>query len=285
MTDQEKVQAATDEAAEDARDNRAHKILLALGISGFLGVLLLAAVLVLQNSHINDQGAQITTLRADGNVVASQAQQLAQQVRNMGGTPVVEPASPGPQGLQGAQGMQGPGPTDEQIDAAVTRILAAHPPAPGQNATPAMVATAVAEFLTANPPAPGRAPTQQEIETAASTYIAAHAADFQGATGQSGTNGTNGKDATDAQVAAAVGAYCDAHNNCAGATGTTGADGATGPQGVSVTDVAFARDSSGACQVVVTLHDPATGTDTTVTHSAGDAACPLLTTNATKATR
>src|SRR5436305_14873725 len=98
MTDPDKVKQATNAAAEDARDDRAHKILLALGIVGAAGVLLLAGVLVLQNSHINDQGAQISALRDNGNVVASQPQQLAQQVRNMGGPPIVPPASPGPQG-------------------------------------------------------------------------------------------------------------------------------------------------------------------------------------------
>ena len=135
-----------------------------------------------------------------------------------------------------------------------------------------MVATAVANFLTANPPQPGRPPTAQEISTASSNYISAHEADFRGS---AGTNGTNGKDATDAQVAATVTAYCDAHGSCAGQPGAAGANGATGPQGVSITDLVFARDSSGQCQAVVTLHDPASGIDTQVTHPAGDAACPI----------
>jgi hypothetical protein len=170
------------------------------------------------------------------------------------------------------------GPTDAQIAAAVDSWLRAHPPAPGQNATPAMVATAVAQFLIANPPQPGRPPTIDEISTAASTYIASHAADFQGAAGQNGVNGKDGQngqngkdgrdgqDATDAQVAAAVDAYCSNHNGCAGESGA---------QGVSVTDVQFERDSAGVCQAVVTLHNPADGTDSTVTHEAGTAACPL----------
>src|SRR5206468_8910759 len=47
------------------------------------------------------------------------------------------------------------GPSAAEIAAAVDTWLRAHPPASGQNVTPAMVATAVAEFLTANPPQPG----------------------------------------------------------------------------------------------------------------------------------
>lgn len=170
------------------------------------------------------------------------------------------------------------GPTDAQVAIAVDGWLKAHPPPAGQNATPAMVATAVAEFLIANPPQPGRPPTVAEITTAASTYIAAHAADFQGTAGK---NGVNGQDATDAQVSAAVNVYCSARNNCAGTNGTNGVNGGTGPQGVSITDVNFRRDSSGTCQVNVSLHDPATAKDSTVSHPAGDAACPITTPSTT----
>jgi hypothetical protein len=264
-----------------------HRRIYIAGAAVVAGILGLAVLWWAQNQEIGQ-------LRADGNTTAVQAQQLADQVRSLGGTPVVEPATPGPQGPQGPSGQigaTGPGPTDAQIDAAVTRYLAAHPPAPGQSATPAMVATAVAQFLAANPPAPGRPPTAQEIIAATTTYLAAHTGDFRGpagAAGSNGQNGQNGKDATDAQVSAAVDAYCTAHNACtgpAGGTGKPGKPGDQGQQGVSVTDVAFARDSSGKCQVVVTLHDPAAGTDTTVTHSAGDAACPITGPGANSITR
>jgi hypothetical protein len=167
--------------------------------------------------------------------------------------------------VQNAPAPQTPaaGPSDSQVAAAVDAWLAAHPPPAGQNATPAMVATAVAQFLVANPPEPGRPPTAAEIATAASTYITAHADDFQGPAG---------KNATDTQVQAAVSAYCG--QDTGPCRGPVGDKGDTGPQGVSIADVNFERDNTGTCQVIVTLHDPATGNDSTVTHPAGDAACP-----------
>jgi hypothetical protein len=63
---------------------------------------------------------------------------------------------------------------------------------------------------------------------------------FMGLAGQDGTPGVNGKNGsdgapglgpTDDQVAAAVAAYCDQHNQCAGSTGATGPPGADGAQG------------------------------------------------------
>jgi hypothetical protein len=139
-----------------------------------------------------------------------------------------------------------------------------------------MVATAVGDYLTAHPPQPGRPPTAAEIATATTDYLTAHSAQFSG---PAGTAGTSGKDATNAQVAAAVDAYCSAHNNCAGQAGKDGKDGKDGkqgPQGVSFTDLQFVRNSSGTCQAIVYFHDPATGRDSTVTHTAGDAACPVV---------
>lgn len=187
---------------------------------------------------------------------------LAAQLQQHGLTPVVQPPAPITP-VPGPRGLTGPGPTQRQIDDAVAAYCSTHNQC---GATPAMVAVQVASYLTANPPKPGPPPTQAQIATAASTYIAAHAADFQGKPGQ---NGTNGQDATDAQVQAAVAGYCDAHSDCAGA------DGKQGAQGVSMTDLQFTRDQNGACQVVITLHDPATGDDSTITHPAGDAACQV----------
>jgi hypothetical protein len=155
----------------------------------------------------------------------------------------------------------------------VAAYLLAHPPAPGKNVTPAMVATAVADFLTVHPPEPGHAPTPEEIATAASSYIASHVADFQGAPGK---NGSDGKNATDAQVKAAVAAYCDAHGSCAGPKGDS-VKGDQGAQGVSFLDLQFVRDGSGKCQAIASFHDPKTGKDSSVSHSAGDAACPVST--------
>lgn len=253
------VQPAAEAAAPSSR--RWTYVLAAMFL---LSLAALAAVLFSQHQEIGALSTDLGKLQDSSvqtanqsNQNATDAQALKDQVLRLGGTPVVEPAKPAAVPAP----VAGPGPTQAQIDDAVAAQLAAHPPAAGQSATPAMVATAVADYLTVNPPAPGRPPTAAEISTAASSYISTHAADFQG------PGGAAGQSATDAQVAASVAAYCDAHNSCAGGTGA---------QGVSVTDVAFQRDDTGTCEVVVALHDPGTGVDTTATHPAGDAACPLV---------
>jgi hypothetical protein len=88
------------EAAHQARDDRAHRWIVILAGIGILGVAVLGVFLFLQSSEIG-------SLRESGNSTAAQAQQLAQQVRTLGGTPVVTPAAPGPSGPQGATGATG----------------------------------------------------------------------------------------------------------------------------------------------------------------------------------
>ncbi|WP_211246647.1 hypothetical protein [Amycolatopsis taiwanensis] len=94
-------------AARSARDSRSHRLIYVAGALLVLGIIGLAVLWWGQHQ-------QIAQLRADGNTTASQAQQLAQQVRSLGGTPVVEPPVPGPQGPQGEPGAAGaagaPGP-------------------------------------------------------------------------------------------------------------------------------------------------------------------------------
>jgi hypothetical protein len=274
MTDTENYEEAASEAADEARDDRAHKWITGLLIAAVAGVLVLAATFGVWVTTLQQQ---VGHLIATGNDSATQSQKLADQVKGLGATPVVQPAVPAPSGptiVSVPVPIPGPGPTQAQIDDAVTAYLAVHPPAAGKSASPAMVATAVAEFLTANPPMPGRPPTPQEIATAASTWFTTHASEFQGPAG---------KNVTDAQVTAAVDAYCTAHG-CAGKAGTTGPTGPTGgtgptgpqgPQGVSFTDLQFHRDGSGTCRAIAYFHDPATGKDSSITHSAGDAACPV----------
>lgn len=242
-------------ASEGAKASGAHKLFV-----GFAGVLVIGLI-------AGGIGLAIVTVAQ--RTAASAAQQLSRQVTDLGGTPVVEAPAPiagpaGTAGQPGQNGKPGPGPSQQQIDAAVFGHLAVHPP----GATPAMVAVQVAAYLTAHPPEQGPPPTATQIATAASDYIAAHSADFQGAAGTNGADGQPGQNATDDQVAAAVGAYCDAHSQC---------QGQQGDQGVSITDLQFERDDNGDCQSVVTLHDPATGDDSTITHPAGDAACAPVT--------
>jgi hypothetical protein len=261
-------------AAKDAVDNRAHRLLYLMVALVVVGIGALGWLYVSQSQHAQAQDQRISRLVDLGNDAAKQSQVLADQVKALGATPIVQPAQPAPSGPTVIQTVPipGPGPTQAQIDAAVAAYIAAHPPAAGKNATPAMIATAVAEYLTANPPTPGRPPTVQEIATAAANWFTSHASEFQG---------PPGKAATDAQAVAAIDAYCSAHAKCAGPPGATGAKGDSGPQGpqgpqgVSFTDLRFVRSSSGTCQAIATFHDPATGKDSSVTHSAGDAACPV----------
>lgn len=196
-------------ASEGAKAAGAHRLFITLAAVLFVGLVAL--------------GFGVAFLTGQQRSAATAAQQLSRQVEQLGGTPVVQAPAPiaGPVGATGATGVRGPGPSQAQIDGAVAAYFADHPP----GATPAMVAVQVAAYLTAHPPQPGPAPTADQIATAASDYIGAHAADFQGATGQNGTDGQDGQpgqNATDAQVTAAVTAYCDAHGQCQGATGAQG---------------------------------------------------------------
>lgn len=182
------------------------------------------------------------------------------------------------------------GPTDAQIAAAVDKWLSDHADQlKVSGPTDAQVAAVVAQYLTAHPPAPGRAPTPDEISLATATYIAAHADQFKGAKGDAPSS---------ADILAAVQAYCTSatpspcagpagpagQNGTNGVNGTNGTDGKQGPQGVSVSDVNFARNSSGQCQFVVTLHDPSSNTNVTVYHQAPDTLCPVASTTTTTAT-
>lgn len=259
MTDQTQV---IEHAARQGRDPRWRRFVTAmLGLLA-ASVAALGVVLIVQYGNTSDLRGQVVALSGQQAAAAHDAQQLAEQLHEHGLTPVVQPPTP----VQGPVGPQGPGPSQQEIDDSVNRYFDAHPP----GATPAMVAVQVAEYLTQHPPV-----TQDQITTAASDFIAAHQSLFTGPvgpTGVAGPTGQPGADATDAQVAAAVTAYCAAHSSC---TGSVGPAGAQGVQGISVTDLVFQRDQSGTCQVVITLHDPATGTDTTITHPAGDAACPI----------
>lgn len=254
-----------DRVADEARDRRRERLIAIL-----VGLTVIACAvggwqIYQARSEASQLSGQVAQLDHRADSAESGERKLATQVTQLGARPVVQPPPSGT-AVPAA-------PTQQEIDVAVARYLDAHP-VPG--ATPAMVAVQVAQYLTAHPPVP----SPGQIATAAADYIGAHADQFRGPTGQSGQNGKDGKpgaDATDAQVESAVDAFCSAHGNCAGPPGTPGKDGAQGFQGVSITNLRFQRDATGACQVVVTLHDPASGADSTLTSPAGDAACPLLT--------
>lgn len=198
-------------AADAGRDVRSHRLLY-VGAVLFVGGLLWLAVAYFT------QGQQLADVKATTSTLSTQANQLADQVRGLGHTPVVEPAQVGPTGATGAAGPLGPagqrGPQGE----------------PG--VSPPCMST----------------PTQ--------------CVGPAGAKGDQGTAGAEGK------------AGADGAQGPGGPAGPTGPAGPAGPQGVSVTDVAPVRQDDGSCVWVVSMHDPATGANSTVTHPAGDAACP-----------
>lgn len=252
MTDEPTIKAATHQAAATARHSGAHRLFTALAVVLLIGLGVTAWGVWSLHTHAialqqqDDDLAQRLASAQDG------WRAVATQVRQLGVRPVVQP----PQ-----RGEPGRPPTQAEIDDAVSRELTAHP-IPG--ATPAMIAVQVAQYLTANPPV-----TAAQITTAVIDYLGAHPQMFQGLPG---ANGLPGADATDAQVASAVAAFCTTHNGC---VGPAGADGKQGVQGVSITDLEFQR-INGQCSAVITLHDPATGTDSTLSRPAGEAACPVI---------
>lgn len=117
-------QNATRPAAEHARNSMMHRWLpigMVLIVAGIIG---LALLLFLTSSRDTDKitalGGQVNTLAGQQAKAAQDAQQLAEQIRGMGGTPVVEPpqvVQPGPAGLPGVAGQNGsPGLKGDQGD-------------------------------------------------------------------------------------------------------------------------------------------------------------------------
>jgi hypothetical protein len=190
-----------------------------VSVAALLLVLLIAAWGRAVNRTLNQR---LTVSDADRVARGEVIDQLANQVKLLCGdrpncAPVVERARdvPAPAvGERGQQGERGPGPTEEQVRAAVTA------------------------YLTANPPLPGRPPTDAEIDAAVSAFCAtrndcagpAGAAGPRGEQGDSvvgpeGPRGPAGADATDAQVATAVEAFCAIRNGCIGPQGPIGSPG------------------------------------------------------------
>lgn len=84
-------------AAAEARDNRAHRLLWLFGVAMLLSVAVLGALYLQAHSRLGALSGQAQQLSDDG-------QRLAQQVRSMGGTPVVQPGPPGAAGEPGKPG-------------------------------------------------------------------------------------------------------------------------------------------------------------------------------------
>lgn len=87
-------------AADAGKDGRAHRLLYIGAVAVLLGIAYLAWQFVVQQQ-------QIGALRDSGSITADQANLLANQVRSLGATPVVQPAAAGQTGATGATGTAG----------------------------------------------------------------------------------------------------------------------------------------------------------------------------------
>ena len=115
----------------------------------------IGVLVVVISMQIHALGEQLRQAESDSAV-------LSDQVKRMGGVPLVSPSAgpPGERGKVGDKGDPGtPGraPTTAEISAAVSVYLREHPPASGRAPTSGEVAAAVAVYLRDHPPARGLA--------------------------------------------------------------------------------------------------------------------------------
>jgi hypothetical protein len=106
----------------------------------------------------------------------------------------------GAAGRNGNQGARGPGPTPQQIEAAVTNYC--------------------------NTTACGKPPTVDQVLEGLR-----RCSDGGGCRGADGEDGKDAPPPSDMQILAGVAAYCAAHGACTGAQGMPGTDGSPGPEG------------------------------------------------------
>lgn len=149
------------------------------------------------------------------------------------------PGQPGKSGAIGRPGQRGPGPTAQQIDAALRRCAdrcrgdKGHRGPAGKN---------------------GRPPTFEQTLRAAQIVC-----------GQGACRGERGRDPTPREILAAVAVFCSAHcKGDPGSTGNTGADGRapfswtfTDATGQTQTCVDPERDGTASCSVTATAPPPA----------------------------
>lgn len=155
-----------------------------------------------------DLGREVTQACAQGDVVQSpDGRDLCQRAAQV----QAEPPPPDP--ILGVQGERGPGPTIEELNAAVTAYCAARDECSGRSPTTAEVAAAVAEYLTANPPEPGRPPTAAEISSAVAAWFVANPppAGRDGRDGRDGVTGERGPGPTAEEIQDAVDAHLTAN--------------------------------------------------------------------------
>jgi hypothetical protein len=226
VTDDKLTRPLVQHAVDDARDNKAHRLLylaLALVVAGIgaLGWLYVA------------QGQQISRLVDAGNDSAKQSQALASQVRALGATPIVQPAVPAPAGptiipgKDGAQGAPGVGIADiRRGDCSVTVQLT--------DGRSRLVDNLCGKAGTPGGPGRGIAGVAQDGCFVTVTYSDGSPATRLGSF--CGPSGADGKPGVDGQTPPCMStpAKCqgvDGKPGTNGANGTNGKPGATGPPG------------------------------------------------------
>jgi hypothetical protein len=180
------------------------KIWAAVGVT-LVGVALLAVAYFSQRGTARERDAEqdqtITSLSALADDNARAAVELAEQVRGLGGVPVVQPPTPGERGRDGRP------PTAEEIGQAVAAYCA-DGRCNGDDVTPEQVAAAVATYCNSRGECRGT----------------------PGADGDDGETGQQGPPPSAEQVADAVAAYC-ADGRCRGEQGERGEKGDQGEPG------------------------------------------------------
>lgn len=263
------VEAALAASAPPAHRNQARLMWAAIGLAVLLIAAIVAGVLIL-----GDRGQDAVAQRDQlGAVAVPQADALLNLCGGTAGPDVAKAVADAglchsaavvkSQASEAGLPTATAAPTVDQgtlrnyVTASVASYCATH-----HDCTPdtASIVPIVAAYLTAHPPA-AVAPTAEQVKPVVDAVLAANPDAFKG------DKGDPGKDAppvTDGQVAAQVAAYCAA-NQC----------GTQGPQGVSVVRLDF-ETVDGECRAVVTLFDPASGNQSTVSAPAGAAACPVV---------
>jgi hypothetical protein len=172
------------------------------------------------------------------------AEALAQQVRQLGERPVVQPTAPpvipgpiGEPGQRGPMGPTGPAPSAAEIQSAVA-VYCASGRCDGRDPTATQVANAVAVYCDGRGECRGPAGSDGQDGTDGEDG----APGAPGADGVDGQDGADGRDApppTQAQVDQAVATYCESRGGCRGPKGDPGAPGSDGEDGASAVPLTF----------------------------------------------
>lgn len=159
------------------------------GVIAALGVLLVAGFAVFFWLKLGQANHRATTEHTD-------VARLQTQVRQLGGSPVAGPTGPA--------GPVGPGPSDTQVQAAVTTYCGTH--------------------------TCGTPPTATQVADAVRAYCDSNG-QCRGTAGKPGATGAAGPGPSVQQIAASVASYCATRNNCTGPAGPVGPQGSPGPAG------------------------------------------------------